>query len=134
MRLTRWSHSCVALETEGHKLVLDPGGWSEPRALDGAHAVLVTHEHGDHVDIDRVRASGLPVWAPRGSDLDDLAYTPIDPGQLLRIEGFEVTAVGGRHAAVVPGQEVCATSGTSSRRTTSPSTTRATRSGSPTGP
>ena len=111
MRLTRWSHSCVALETEGHKLVLDPGGWSEPQALDGAHAVLVTHEHGDHVDIDRVRASGLPVWAPRGSDLDDLAYTPIDPGQSLRIEGFEVTAVGGRHAAVVPGQEVCANLG-----------------------
>ena len=111
MRLTRWSHSCVALEAEGRKLVLDPGGWSEPRALDGAHAVLVTHEHGDHVDVDRVRASGLPVWAPRGADLGDLAFTPVDPGQSLRIEGFEVTAVGGRHAAVVPGQEVCANLG-----------------------
>ena len=111
MRLTRWSHSCIALEAEGRKLVLDPGGWSEPRALDGAHAVLVTHEHGDHFDVDRVRATGLPVWAPRGADLGDLAFTPIDPGQLLRIEGFEVTAVGGRHAAVVPGQEVCANLG-----------------------
>ena len=111
MRLTRWSHSCVVLEAEGRKLVIDPGGWSEPRALDGVDAVLVTHEHGDHVDIDRVRASGLPVWAPRGADLDGLAFTPVDPGQSLRIEGFEVTAVGGRHAAVVPGQEVCANVG-----------------------
>ena len=76
-----------------------------------ADAVLVTHEHGDHVDVDRVRASGLPVWAPRGADLGDLAFTPVDPGQSLRIEGFEVTAVGGRHAAVVPGQEVCANLG-----------------------
>ena len=57
MRLTRWSHSCVVLEAEGRKLVIDPGGWSEPRALNGVDAVLVTHEHGDHVDTDRVRAS-----------------------------------------------------------------------------
>ena len=111
MRLTRWSHSCVVLEAEGRKLVIDPGGWSEPRALNGVDAVLVTHEHGDHVDTDRVRASGLPVWAPRGADLDGLAFTPVDPGQSLSIEGFEVAAVGGRHAAIVRGQEVCANVG-----------------------
>jgi L-ascorbate metabolism protein UlaG (beta-lactamase superfamily)/catechol 2,3-dioxygenase-like lactoylglutathione lyase family enzyme len=111
MRLTRWSHSCVTLETDGRTLVLDPGGWSEPRALDGAHAVLVSHEHGDHVAIDRVRASGLPVWAPRGADLDELPFTPVDPGQVFDVQGFEVRAVGGLHAAIVPGQEVCANLG-----------------------
>ena len=57
------------------------------------------------------RASGLPVWAPRGADLDGLAFTPVDPGQSLNIEGLEVAAVGGRHAAIVPGQEVCANVG-----------------------
>jgi len=111
MRLTRWSHSCVALEAKGRTLVLDPGSWSEPRALDRADAVLVTHEHGDHIDLDRARSSGLPVWAPRGADLGDLAFTPVDPGEVLTVEGFEVRAVGGRHAAVVTGQEVCANLG-----------------------
>jgi L-ascorbate metabolism protein UlaG (beta-lactamase superfamily)/catechol 2,3-dioxygenase-like lactoylglutathione lyase family enzyme len=106
MRLTRWSHACVVLESDGRRLVLDPGGWSEPQALDGAHAALVTHEHSDHVHIDRVRASGPPVFAPRGSDLGDLPRTPLDSGQTLSIEGFEVTAVGDLHAAIVPGQEV----------------------------
>jgi L-ascorbate metabolism protein UlaG (beta-lactamase superfamily)/catechol 2,3-dioxygenase-like lactoylglutathione lyase family enzyme len=111
MRLTRWSHSCVALEAEGKTLVIDPGGWSEPRALDGADAVLVTHEHGDHVDVDRLRAAGLPVWAPRGADLGGLASTPIDTGEALTVAGFDVLAVGDRHAAVVTGQEVCANLG-----------------------
>ena len=111
MRLTRWSHSCVALEADGRTVVLDPGVWSEPRALEGADAVLVTHEHSDHVDVGRLRANEVPVWAPRGADLDGLPYTAVEPGQSLRIEGFEVTAVGGRHAAVVAHQEVCANLG-----------------------
>ena len=111
MRLTRWSHACVTLEHDGRHLVLDPGVWSEPRALDGADAVLVTHEHGDHADVARLRESGLPVWAPRGADLDGLPYTPLDPDQLLTVAGFDVRTVGGAHAAVVASQEVCANLG-----------------------
>ena len=112
MRLTRWSHSCVALETGGRTLVLDPGGWSEPRALDGADAVLVTHEHGDHVDVERVRATGLPVWAPRGADLGDLPFTPVDSGQDRRRRGLRRTGPsGGRTRRSWPGQEVCANLG-----------------------
>ncbi len=111
MRLTRWSHSCVALQADGRTLVIDPGGWSEPRALDGADAVLVTHEHGDHVAVDRLRAADLPVWAPRGADLGDLPFTPVDTGQSLTVAGFDVLATGERHAAVVAGQDVCANLG-----------------------
>ncbi|HEX5091018.1 MAG TPA: MBL fold metallo-hydrolase [Nocardioides sp.] len=111
MRLTRWSHACVVLESDGRRLVLDPGEWSEPRALDGAHAVLVTHEHGDHADLTRIEASGLPVWAPRGADLGGLEFTPVDSGQAFTVEGFGITAVGGLHAEIVPGQELCANLG-----------------------
>lgn len=111
MRLTRWSHACVVLESDGRRLVLDPGEWSEPRALDGAHAVLVTHEHGDHADLTRIAASGLPVWAPRGADLGGLEFTPVESGQTFTVEGFDITAVGGRHAEIVPGQELCANLG-----------------------
>ncbi len=111
MRLTRWSHACVTLESAGRVLVVDPGIWSEPRALEGAHAVLVTHEHGDHADPERLGASGLPVWAPRGADLGAVPFTPVDPDQSFTVEGFAVRAVGGRHAAIVPDQEVCANLG-----------------------
>jgi L-ascorbate metabolism protein UlaG (beta-lactamase superfamily)/catechol 2,3-dioxygenase-like lactoylglutathione lyase family enzyme len=107
MRLTRWSHACVVLESNTRRIVIDPGEWSEPAALDGAHAVLVTHEHGDHADLTRLRAAGLPVWAPRGADLGGLEFTPVDSGQTFTVEGFEVTAVGDLHAAIVSGQELC---------------------------
>jgi L-ascorbate metabolism protein UlaG (beta-lactamase superfamily)/catechol 2,3-dioxygenase-like lactoylglutathione lyase family enzyme len=111
MRLTRWSHSCVVLEAEGRTVVLDPGVWSEPRALDGADAVLVTHEHSDHVDVERLRATALPVWAPRGSDLGGVPFTPLDSGQTVEVAGFEVRTFGAGHAPIVPSQEVCANLG-----------------------
>ena len=70
MRLTRWSHSCVALEHDGRTLVLDPGEWSEARALRGADAVEGPHasvlpgqELGPHLGY-VVRAGGESVHHP----------------------------------------------------------------------
>ena len=69
MRFTKLGHSCVRLEKDGGVLVIDPGSWSDaPAALEGAHAVMVTHEHPDHLDADAVRAAlsadpDLTLWA-----------------------------------------------------------------------
>ena len=67
MRLTKMGHACVRLEKGGQTLVIDPGTLTEPEALDGAEAVLITHEHPDHVDMDRFRiaakrAPHLEIW------------------------------------------------------------------------
>ncbi|MEU6375425.1 MBL fold metallo-hydrolase [Streptomyces sp. NPDC046909] len=48
-------------------MVIDPGTLSEPEALDGADAVLVTHEHFDHFDAAVLRAAAeanpaLRIW------------------------------------------------------------------------
>lgn len=88
-------------------LVLDPGIWSEPRALDGADAVLVTHEHVDHVDVLRLLGAGLPVFAPEGASIRDLATVPVRADEQLEVAGFRVHAVGGRHAPVLEDQETC---------------------------
>ncbi|MDI5943191.1 MBL fold metallo-hydrolase, partial [Micromonospora sp. DH15] len=50
MQLTKYAHSCLRVEHDGGVLVVDPGVFSDPGALDGADAVLITHEHPDHVD------------------------------------------------------------------------------------
>jgi L-ascorbate metabolism protein UlaG (beta-lactamase superfamily) len=63
MRFTKLGHSCVRLEKNGAILVIDPGMFSDAAAaLDGAAAVLVTHEHPDHLDAGAIKAalSGSP--------------------------------------------------------------------------
>ena len=57
MRLTKLGHACVRLAKNGSNLVIDPGVWSGPGALDGASAILITHEHPDHLDTAAVLAA-----------------------------------------------------------------------------
>lgn len=56
MKLTKKSHACIRLEKDGRVLVIDPGTFTEEDAAVGAEAILVTHEHLDHFNEDRLRA------------------------------------------------------------------------------
>ena len=72
MQLIKYTHACVRLEEGDRSLVIDPGMFSETAtALDGADALLITHEHPDHVDEAAIRSAAqadpqLHIWAPAG--------------------------------------------------------------------
>jgi L-ascorbate metabolism protein UlaG (beta-lactamase superfamily) len=102
--MTKYTHACVRFEGDGGVLVVDPGGWSEPQALAGADAVLITHEHADHFDELRLLGAGLPVFAPNGANLGRVEATRLEPDQELEIAGFRVRTVGGRHAETYGGK------------------------------
>jgi L-ascorbate metabolism protein UlaG (beta-lactamase superfamily) len=57
MRITKFGHSCLHVVDAGAGILIDPGAFSGPfEQLTGLTAVLVTHQHPDHVDPDRLRA------------------------------------------------------------------------------
>jgi L-ascorbate metabolism protein UlaG (beta-lactamase superfamily) len=109
--VTRYTHSCVRIERDGTALVVDPGIWSEPSALHGADAVLVTHEHTDHVDVLRLAGLGVPVYAPAGARITGLDVIRVQPDLPFTAAGFTVTAVGARHASVFEDEPDCANLG-----------------------
>ena len=112
MRLTKYSHSCVRLDNGGNGLVIDPGVFSEvPLALEGAQAVLITHEHADHLDttalLEAARANAeLRVWAPAAvaATLTELGdrVTVVGAGESFDAAGFAVRTFGGLHALIHP--------------------------------
>lgn len=116
MKLTKFTHACVRLEKDGQVLVLDPGTFSETaEALDGAQAVLITHEHPDHIDVPAVAAAlkdngGLELFAPAGvaenvrKEVPDAAARvhAVEPGQAFDAAGFGVRSFGGQHALIHP--------------------------------
>jgi L-ascorbate metabolism protein UlaG (beta-lactamase superfamily) len=112
MRLTKYTHACVRLERDGQALVIDPGVFSERAAYDGVSAVLVTHEHPDHVNVEVLpgileQNPDLKVYAGAavGAQLAALgdAVVTVSVGDTFDAGGFTVQAVGGEHAEVYNG-------------------------------
>ncbi len=112
-RLTRWGHSCVRLDASPGSLAIDPGSLSDlDRALDGVLAILVTHEHLDHVAPEPVAAAvarGALLWGTRGVvDAVLSAGAPADrlhvvaPGDMIEAAGFQIRVLGDRHAVIHP--------------------------------
>jgi len=111
MRLTKYGHACVRLEEDDRVLVIDPGEFAEAEALAGADAVLVTHEHDDHIDAARLAAaragdSELEVYT-HPALAAAIGATPVASGETFTAAGFTVRVVGGEHALIIDNLPGC---------------------------
>ncbi|MDF9716754.1 MBL fold metallo-hydrolase [Nocardioides sp. ChNu-153] len=110
MRITKFGHACVRISEGGSSVVVDPGAFTEREAVEGATAVLVTHEHADHLDVEHLRATDAPIWTigavarAIASQAPDVAerVVVVAPGEAFDASGVAVRAVGEKHAVIHP--------------------------------
>lgn len=111
MELTKHGHACVVLGSEDRRLVIDPGAFTDPAALQGASAVLITHEHFDHFEPERLRAAldadpALEVWTNSSvaGQLEGLGgrVHVVGHGDAVTVAGFDVHVHGELHAQIHP--------------------------------
>lgn len=107
MHITHLGHSCLLVETGGRRLLIDPGAfsadWHDLRDLD---AVIITHQHPDHVDPEHVPAllaanpdAGVYV-EPSVVELLGERAVPTVADQSIELDGVRITPVGGQHAII----------------------------------
>ncbi len=109
MRIHRYGHSCLLVEDGDARLLLDPGVFSSAfEDLRGLTAVLVTHAHPDHLDVDRLRRlleanPDARLHCDQGSaaGLADLSPTVVQDGAVLDL-GARVEVLGSAHAVIHP--------------------------------
>lgn len=70
MKVTKYPQSCLLLEKDGKRIVIDPGRFFTQKydvgELGKLEAVLYTHQHGDHFDqslVDGFKKQGVPIYA-----------------------------------------------------------------------
>ena len=112
MEVVHFGHACLLVQTDSSRLLIDPGtfsaGFESVREL---AAVLITHQHLDHVDFER-----LPVLLAANPDAELVADTAsaeqlgerghharaVTPGEVLDLGGTSVEVHGGLHAHAHP--------------------------------
>lgn len=112
MMIAHYGHACVLVDTGKARLLFDPGtfssGFAGLRDLDG---ILITHQHADHLDTNRLPAlvaanpdAALIVDPGSVTETERLGLDAevVQPGDALPVGGAEVNVVGGEHAVIHP--------------------------------
>ncbi len=111
MKITRFGHAALLVETDSTRILIDPGGFcgDDVFALTGLDAIVVTHRHPDHLD--QERAPALLQNNPQAALICDPETAGlVEFGEWIenadaaehQVGDITVRGVGARHAVILP--------------------------------
>lgn len=111
VKITRMGHAAVLIEASETRVLIDPGNLSTAEAfeLEGLDGILVTHQHPDHLDPERIgallerNAGATLLCDPETAEVvEHGAWTSHTHDDQTYVGGLTVLGVGAQHAVIVP--------------------------------
>lgn len=112
MKITKYPQSCLLVESNGTRILIDPGSFvaQKYQASEFGHidAVLLTHEHSDHVHeqlIGALKVGATKVYANRSTKvlLGDIVTDLANDGQMLEVGSLKVAVHDLPHVDMIDG-------------------------------
>jgi L-ascorbate metabolism protein UlaG (beta-lactamase superfamily) len=112
MRITKFGHSCLLVEEKSARIMIDPGNFSSGQeSAEHINAILITHEHPDHVSVESLKAildknpqasvyTNESVAANLLCELPSLQPFVIHDGTEFSVKGVAVKVFGVDHACI----------------------------------
>lgn len=109
MIITKFGHCCLLIETQGVRILTDPGNYNETPMVTGADAVLISHEHQDHCYVESLEIiltknprARVITHASVGKILDEagIVWEPISDGEEKTVKGVGIKSFGTEHACI----------------------------------
>jgi L-ascorbate metabolism protein UlaG (beta-lactamase superfamily) len=109
MELTHFGHSCILAQFGQTSLLFDPGTFAHGfEGITGLSAIVITHQHPDHVDTARLPAlldanPDATLYADQQtSEQLGAPCHAVRVGDELTVGTLTIRALGGRHAVIHP--------------------------------
>lgn len=109
MKITKFGHCCLLIEVKGVRILTDPGNYNATPEVEGIDAILITHEHPDHLHVESLEVilahnpqAQVISHTSVGKILDEagIKYTLITDGEVRDIKGVSIESSGSEHACI----------------------------------
>jgi len=110
MKITKFGHSCLLVEEGEARILFDPGNYtSNQNDVQNVDAILITHEHPDHMDTDGIKTilgnnqdAKIYTNAGVGAKLKEVSieFELLEDGQSIEVKGVLIEGFGSKHAHI----------------------------------
>lgn len=103
MKITKYPQSCMMIETNNKKILVDPGKLKYQdnfkKEWEQVDIILVTHKHGDHIYGDIVKEINKPVYSTREVQMayQDININIVKEDDVLTFDNVKVEVVKAIH-------------------------------------